>query len=260
VSGALPEVPLEPGTRVVGDLHLDVEDAAAVGRFTAWAEGARGAPRLVILGDLFEYWVGASQLAAAEPALAALARLTAAGARIDVVPGNRDFLLDASFESRTGACVRPRGFVGRLREDVPPPAARVLFLHGDELCTLDRPYQRLRRVLRSGPVRFLAPRLPAPVARAAARRLRRASRSSVDAKPRASMELQPDACRAVARAHGCGTVVCGHAHRFRDEVIEDGVRWLVVDAFGGERDTLVVGEDGSIGPPLAESVAPRGAP
>ena len=55
------EVELRPGTLVIGDLHLDVELADSLARFETWLERTRGAPRLVILGDLFEYWVGPAQ-------------------------------------------------------------------------------------------------------------------------------------------------------------------------------------------------------
>jgi UDP-2,3-diacylglucosamine hydrolase len=247
VSRAVSEVPLEEGTLVIGDLHLDVEDEHAVAAFVAWCERSAAAPRIVILGDFFEYWVGAAQLGVAARVLDALRGLTSRGVAIDVIPGNRDFLLDDAFESSSGARVHPGGLVGRLMAG-DAEAARVLFIHGDELCTLDRPYQRLRRVLRSRPVRFVAPRLPAPLARAAARRLRGASRKATGAKPRAEMELQPDAALRAARERRCGTVVCGHAHRFRDDALPGGVRWLVVDAFGGARDTLEVAAGGALAP------------
>ena len=72
------------------------------------------------------------------------------------------------------------------------------------------------------------------LARAIARRLRRASRSAVAAKPIAEMAMQPAACAERARAHDAAIVVCGHAHAFQDVSLPEGPRWLVVDAFGGE--------------------------
>ena len=237
----LPELDLLPGTLLIADLHLDVEDAASLAAFVAVLERNAGAPRVAILGDLFEYWLGPAH--ARTPGgghvLAALAALTANGTAVDVVPGNRDFLLDSSFEEASGARVRRDGFVGRM-----PGGGRLLVLHGDELATRDRGYQRLRRVLRSRPLRWLAPRLPLGVSRTLARRLRRASTRAVAAKSRDEKALQPDACAAFARAHSAATVVCGHAHEFRDEELAGGTRWIVLDAFGGRRDTLEVGATG----------------
>lgn len=229
----LAEVALAPGTLVIGDLHLDVERGEAVERFADWLAGL-DAPRLVILGDLFEYWIGRAQAESpgGRRALSALAERVRRGTAVDVIPGNRDFLLDARFESASGCAVRHGGLVGR------GPGGRVLFLHGDELATRDVGYQRLRRLLRSPAVRGLARVLPRAVARACARRLRRASRRAVAGKDQDVIALQPEACRALARAHAADVVCCGHAHRFRDERLADGPRWLVVDAFGGERDAL----------------------
>jgi UDP-2,3-diacylglucosamine hydrolase len=165
----------------------------------------------------------------------ALRRLVGSGTEIDVVPGNRDFLLDRHFERASGARVRAAGLVG-----VMAGGTRVLFLHGDELATRDRGYQRLRAVLRSRLVTTLAPRVPSIATRALARRLRRASRKAVEAKSGDVKALQADAVRARARAHAAAVLVCGHAHRFRDERLAQGPRWIVVDAFGGARDTLEI--------------------
>jgi UDP-2,3-diacylglucosamine hydrolase len=231
------DVPFLPGTLVVADLHLDVEDASAVDAFLGFLSRARGAPRLVVLGDLFEYWLGAvhQESPGAQRVLAGLARLSAC----DVIPGNRDFLLDHAFEQASGARVHHVGLVGRL-----PDGARLLCLHGDELATADRAYQRLRRVLRSGCARGLARALPLWAGKALARRLRRASTRAVAAKPDAVKALQASAAAERLAHQGASVLVCGHAHAFRDERLPGRGRWLVLDAFGGARDLLCVGPDG----------------
>lgn len=246
-----PQLTLEAGTHLIGDLHLDVEVDGAAERFLAFA-AACDAPRLVILGDLFEYWVGDAQAATpgGRAVLVALRRLVDAGCPVDVIPGNRDFLLGARFEEASGARVRPRGFVGAL-----PGGGRALVVHGDELCTLDRGYQRLRRVLRAAPLRWAAPRLPLVVSQAIARRLRRASRSALATKPPLEAEQQPDAVRSLAAAAGCDVLVCGHAHRWRDEQLAGGPRWLVLDAFGDGRDLLTVGRGGELDGRSSDEVA-----
>ena len=251
---SLAEVELPSGSLVIADLHLVPEGAEPSTVFLDWLERVGGAPRVLILGDLFEYWVGPAQAEWEGPrrVLEGLARTVSRGTAIDVVPGNRDFLLDRAFEERTGCRVHHAGLVGRT-----DGGTRVLFLHGDELATLDRPYQRLRRVIRSRPVRWLARVLPGWVSARIARRLRRASRRAIAAKPAPHMALQPDECRARARASGADVVVCGHAHRFQDERLEGGPRWVVLDAFGGRRDTLGFGAEERI---EAHGSRDRGAP
>ncbi len=238
----LPEFELEPGTRVIADLHLDAAAPDSCRAFVEWTRALADVPTLAILGDLFDVWVGPAQarMSGAAIVLDALSARTRAGTRIIVVPGNRDFLLDVSFESRTGAVIAPEGFVGRIG------STRALFVHGDTLCTRDVNYQRLRRALRSRPVQWLGPRLPLWAGTAIARRLRRASIQAIAEKLPDEKSVQPSAVVDVARAHGVEVVVCGHAHAFRDERLENGVRWIVLDAFGGSRDLLRVLARGAI--------------
>lgn len=261
MSAGLPELELEDGAALIADLHLDLANPGGGAAFVGWLAGlvASGTPRLLILGDLFDAWVGPAhaRLAGAPPVLDALAAATRAGTAVAVVPGNRDFLLGASFERRTGARLFPDGLVGLAG------GARVLLVHGDELCTLDRGYQRLRRVVRSRAVRWLAPRLPDALALSAARRLRRASVRAVASKPSTEKAQQPEACRALAARHAAETVVCGHAHAFRDERLPAGPRWIVLDAFGGPRDVLRFGPRGAlrveasgVGGPVADALNP----
>jgi UDP-2,3-diacylglucosamine hydrolase len=238
------EIPIETGTLVIADLHLDVSTRPGTRGFEGWLDGLRDVPRLVILGDLFDVWVGPAQarLAGSPPVLDALRSLVRRGTAVELVPGNRDFLLGRAFEERTGVRLHAEGFVGR-RGDV-----RVLFVHGDTLCTRDVGYQRLRRVLRSAPVTWIAPRVPLSIGTRLARRLRRASVRAVAAKLPEEKSIQRDAVVAAAGAAQCATLVCGHAHVFRDEGLEGGTRWIVIDAFGGARDVLRVHADGRFQP------------
>jgi UDP-2,3-diacylglucosamine hydrolase len=256
--GGLPEVELAPGTLFIADLHLDATRAEACAGFAAWLDAQR-VPRLVLLGDLFDAWVGPAhaRLPGAAAVLAALAAASSRGLRLDLVPGNRDFLLGRDFSARTGARLHPHGFVGRLPGPGEGPERRVLCLHGDELCTRDRAYQRLKRVVRSAPVAWLAPRLPDATALWAARRLRRASQQALYTKPAEEKAQQAVAVAALARAHGAATLVCGHAHVHRDARVE-GVRWLVLDAFGGGRDALRVEPDGALSVVASGGLAGRG--
>ena len=237
--------PLVPGTLVICDLHLDVGAAGGGLAFAAWLDALRGAPLLVVLGDLFDVWVGPAQatLPGAAPVLGALKRLTERGTRVRVVPGNRDFLLGERFERESGAELAPHGLVLAAPG---APGARVLLVHGDELCTLDTGYQRLRGVVRSRPVAWLAPRVPLPLALRLARRLRRASTRAVAQKPVERKSMQPGAADALARASGADVLVCGHAHAYAERALDGGARWIVLDAFGGPRDLLCVERDGTV--------------
>lgn len=238
----LPEVALPVGSVVIADLHLDGGDEVDAERFGALISGLADAPVLVILGDLFEYWLGPSQ--AREPAprrfLDILDRFPG---RIVFIPGNRDVLAGSELESALGEPLFPNGIIGAF-----PDGERILLLHGDELCSADVAYLRMRRILRSRPVRTLVRALPGFITRALARRLRRHSSHTVQYK-KSNQETGQDpalAQRLVAAA-GCKTLLVGHAHTFRLERFEDGRCWYVLDALGGERDCLKVQEHGGFG-------------
>jgi len=252
----LPEVPLEAGTLVLGDLHLDVSPQASPPEaFAAWLGALEEVPRLVVLGDLFDAWAGAAQLRlrAARAVCDLLRERTRVGTALEVLHGNRDFLLDGEFARATGARLHPHGFVGLLPGSLP---VRALFLHGDELCTRDHAYQRLKLVLRSRPVRWLSACLPGALAVGAAGRLRATSMRAIAAKPAAAKEQQEEAARDLARAHRCTELVCGHSHRFRDQPLPGGPRWRVVDAFGHGRDLLRVGSGGEFEPSVSSGTRP----
>ena len=99
------------------DMHLGDHDPRTAAWFLDRLDAhARGVAHLFLLGDLFEAWVGDDQPdAAAQALIGRLAALTAAGTRVWVMRGNRDFLLDVpfpadaaqrpaeSFGARTGA-------------------------------------------------------------------------------------------------------------------------------------------------------------
>ena len=238
-------IDLPAGGLVISDLHLDAARADGHAQFLEFLRAARGHPTLLILGDLFDAWVGPahSRLPGAELVIGALRELSDAGTSIALVHGNRDFLLDESFSRATGVQLCSDGILADSGA-----TEQVLFIHGDELCTLDRAYQRLKRVVRSTPARWLAPRLPDALALGLARRLRGASKTAVANKPAETKRQQVGEVERRAAAVGAEVLICGHAHEFRDERLPSGVRWMVLDAFGGPRDLIVVGALGALDP------------
>lgn len=232
---ARPLVRLPAGTAFLGDLHLDLDDPAALEGFERfWARRAPG-ERWVWLGDLFEYWVGAAheRSPSGRRALAALRGASERGVAIDLVVGNRDFLCGQRFAALAGLQVHPAGFLAEF-----PDGSRCLVLHGDELCSRDLGYQRLKRLLRSPALLWVSERAPGWFGRAVARRLRGASRAALAHKPPPLAEQQAAAALYLCQAAGADELVCGHAHRFRREQLAPGRTWWVVDAVGGPRDLL----------------------
>lgn len=240
--GSVPqaELVLREGAAVITDLHLAPLGDERTRAFCDWADALRGIPQLLILGDFFDTWVGPKQVAipGSSEVLGALRRLVERGTEVHVIPGNRDALLDPTFEEASAAQLHPEGFVGVL-----PGGGRVAFVHGDSLCTLDRGYQRLRKVWRRAPVRFTSRHAPLWFARWVGSRLRRASESRKPFKLLEEKSIQRAAVEALALATSSQVVVCGHAHVARDEFGPGAQppRWIVVGAWREDpQDGLVV--------------------
>jgi UDP-2,3-diacylglucosamine hydrolase len=191
----------------ISDLHL----APAMPRtFEAWQRYLLDTPAdaVVVLGDLFELWVG-DDMRSGEFERRCVELLAAASGRhaVAVMVGNRDFLLGSAMLRACGATGLPDPTLlvawGR----------RLLLTHGDALCLADTPYMAFRREVRSPRWQesFLA--RPLPERLNIAREIRRASQSrrAFDGSPDADV----DAAEAMRwmRSQGAAEMIHGHTHR-----------------------------------------------
>lgn len=209
-----------PATLFVSDLHLAPERPAQVAAFHAFCAGpAREAAGVYILGDLFDAWIGDDALdePLAAQAAGAIKGVTTAGVPVGIITGNRDFLLGERFCAAAGVTLLP----GQLVVNV--GGVPTLVLHGDELCTSDRAYQRFRRIAHDPRWQRSYLALPYPMRRGIARWLRRRSRAANAEKPERIMDVDPAAVDAAFRAAGVSRMIHGHTHRpARHHLVVDG--------------------------------------
>jgi UDP-2,3-diacylglucosamine hydrolase len=239
---------------LASDVHLDGSLPDAIAQFEAFLRGpARTAEALYILGDLFESWVGDDD---DDPdrarACAALLELSRAGVACYVCHGNRDFLLGAGFEKRSGCRILPDPTI------VERYGQRVLLTHGDALCVDDSAYQRLRSVVRTAGWQRRFMRLPLHSRRLLAEAARAGSRSHTGMVAAAIMDTNQTAINDVLRACQVQTMVHGHTHRPAvHEFCVDGVpaRRLVLAAWYEQGSYLRWDERGF----TSETVARDGA-
>lgn len=214
-------------TLFASDLHLDSEAPWAIDAFLKFLAGeARGAEALYLLGDLFEVWVGDDD---DDPdharACAGLARLTASGVAVYALHGNRDFLLGAPFEQRTGVKLLPDPVLVDLY-GVP-----TLLSHGDAFCTEDTSYQELRSIVRkpAWQRRFLS--LPLASRRELATAARAGSKAHTGRTIPTIMDVNADAVSRAFRATGARRLIHGHTHR-------PAIHPSVIDGVSAERVVL----------------------
>ena len=212
----------------ISDLHLAPERPRTLARFLRFLrEDATAHPELVILGDLFEFWIGDDAGAAAAPVIDALASVARSGQRVLVMHGNRDPLLGTEFARVTGATLIADPIVVDLA------GTPTLLAHGDAWCTLDADYQRFRALARQPGFQreFLAKPVEERIAFARGARLQSEHEKSLKAMD--IMDVTPDAVIAALRAANVGRVIHGHTHRPAAHVLEvDGrraERWVLPD-------------------------------
>jgi UDP-2,3-diacylglucosamine hydrolase len=207
---------------------------------------ARGATRAVLLGDLFQAWVGFPQFAppGLEAFLEVVGELRRAGVAVDYVEGNRDFFLAgspyaAAFD-RLGA--ETAFEVGGLR---------CLAVHGDGLDEGDVQYRLWRRATKSPPVRLAMRRLPAGFAR---RLVDSTERKLAQTNFKHRVRIPEAAIRRYAArrlAEGHDVLVLGHFHEERRWEVDGGRVWLLPAWFHSRRVEWIDG------PTSVRNEAPR---
>ena len=212
----------------IADLHLGPQRPRTTARLLEFLKS--DVPRhreLVILGDLFEYWIGDDAAASAQPVLDALAACTARGHRLLLMHGNRDPLLGHGFAAATGGTLLADPIV------VDVVGTPTLLSHGDAWCTGDVAYQQFRAMTREPQVQrdFLSRTLDDRIA--FARSVRMQSESEKSTKASDIMDVAPEAVLAALRAAGVRRIIHGHTHRPAAHVVDlDGTlaeRWVLPD-------------------------------
>lgn len=216
---------------VLADAHLGGPGGPAAPLLAQLAAlPGQGCTRLVILGDLFQAWVGDPKFETAEIAAVApvLGELRRRGVRVDYVEGNRDFFLAGSLYAGAFDTVgREVSFTAGGR--------RVLAVHGDGIDARDWQYRFWRGLSKSRPVRAVVLNAPRRFAqRLVASTEDRLSRTNFKHKaaiPEAAIRTYAE--RRLAEGHE--VLVLGHFHEERRWPVAGGEVWLVEAWFSSRR-------------------------
>lgn len=229
---------------LLSDVHLHAEAPRTA---ALWCEHLRrtDADAVLMLGDLFEVWVGDdARTCGFEQRMLQVLREASHRLTLAFLPGNRDFLLGEAMAADAGLL--------RLEDPCLLEAfgQRWLLGHGDAWCIDDLDYQRFRAQVRSPAWQqaFLA--LPLAERQRQARAMREASQSRQAGLPAADYgEVDAATAADALAAHDATTLIHGHTHRPGRHVLPGGgvrhvlgdwdaeatparARWLRLDAEG----------------------------
>jgi UDP-2,3-diacylglucosamine hydrolase len=193
---------------LLSDVHLSSD---APRTFDAWRRQLleTDADAVLMLGDLFEAWVGDdSRSGAFESRCVQVLREAASKRDLGFMAGNRDFLVGKALCTDGAMALMNDATVLALGDD------RYVLTHGDALCLEDAPYQLFRAQVRSNDwqreflARPLAERLQL------ARAMRDASTAHQKGRPAALWsDVDTSAALQLLRAAGSEVLVHGHTHR-----------------------------------------------
>nr|WP_251140464.1 UDP-2,3-diacylglucosamine diphosphatase [Rhodoferax sp. U11-2br] len=203
---------------LISDLHLQASEAAT---FEVWQRYLRSssADALLILGDLFEVWVGddVAKLPPGQPLgfEAQCQQLLAEASQhmtLFFMHGNRDFLLGEGFAAACGMTLLTDPTVLVFYEQ------RWLLSHGDALCLDDTDYQQFRSSVRTAAWRaqFLAKPLAERLAIARSLREQSESRKSSGAS---YADVDTAAALQWLQAAQASTLIHGHTHKPADHCL-----------------------------------------
>lgn len=215
--------------QLISDLHLHEERPDITGAFLAFLkQHAMHTRALYILGDFFEVWIGDDAMTPFQRSIAqALSDVAATGTQIYLMHGNRDFLIGEDFcELASCQLLKDPSIVQLAGEPV-------LLMHGDSLCTSDKSYIRLRRVLRNPLILFILRNLPLRTRQHLAGDLRQKSKSSTRMKASAITDVNHEEVTKVMTQHKVRTLIHGHTHRPAVHQLADDKRRIVL----GDWDT-----------------------
>ncbi len=204
-------LPADSSVGFISDLHLSPARPDIERRLRNYLkQSATGLDALIILGDLFEFWIGddASAICGHEDIEQLLADFSRQNhTDLYLMHGNRDFLLGKTFCEKTGC---------RLLQDpcvLHIGRRNILLAHGDAYCTDDFEHQTTRQTMRMSQwqedflVRTVQERL------GLAKSARSRSETGKQSKSVEIMDVNEDAIATAMRLHGSHIMIHGHTHR-----------------------------------------------
>lgn len=189
---------------------------------------ATQADHLMIMGDLFEAWLGDDvSMPFYQREIEALVALKQSNTSLYIGVGNRDFLMGSSLMQ---ACQATPLYEDVIQLNI-KQKSKILLMHGDSLCTDDKAYQRLRFFTQQAWFKNLLRNLPKTWRLKLANHLRKKSSRTNQHKSAEIMDVTAAALDKIWQTHPKAEhLIHGHTHRpghHQDQRSKQ--RWVVSD-------------------------------
>jgi UDP-2,3-diacylglucosamine hydrolase len=211
----------------ISDLHLSANSPRLLQYFFKFLNDITpSCEALYILGDFFEFWLGADLKDQCYADIVInLKKILNKGIPIYFMKGNRDFLLTRTVAKDLGVFLIDDPTVISIY------GKKFLLTHGDRLCSLDLAYQRYRRFANLPWLQWLFLKLPQKFRRSLAKKIHHTN-------PHGTKALQLDYSKADATEIAIMTditdydpdyIIHGHTHRIGVHWLYDKIRFVLGD-------------------------------
>ena len=228
----------------VGDVHLDRDDPDLPPFVAMLRSVAVTAGRIVLMGDLFNLWIGSPELEQAHhrAVVEALRDIRKGGTEVHYLEGNRDYRIRGVHRGPTFDEVDDVGIEERWA------GRKIWAAHGDLINVRDLQYRTWRRLSRSALVWGAFSAIPARRRFRLAESMERSMRGTNLSMKRAFPEALVRAYAAPRLSGGCDAVVLGHFHSEHElPAGTDGAKKIfVLPEWKGTRRHLRVSGDGAM--------------
>ena len=211
-------------TLIFSDTHLMVGDNPTVKMFKKLSsEIAPKYDQVFVLGDLFNTWLGDDLSLDEHKDLIEYLKNLSIKTNIYILHGNRDFLIGKEFEKSTGAKIIYGPYLLETN------SKQYVLVHGDELCTDDIGYQRLKLVLQNPIIKFLFQKLPKSTRLNLSGQLRKKSTEAQRFKTKEIMDVNPKAVQKLMEQYPGANLIHGHTHRLNTHREKNFTRYVLGD-------------------------------
>jgi UDP-2,3-diacylglucosamine hydrolase len=200
----------------ISDLHLSEKTFASNQVFYSlmnkWLEEIDA---LYILGDFFDHWIGDDDKNSFISDMETTLRLFSAKKPIYFIHGNHDFGIGKDFANRTGVKIIPDCSTIDIADN------RILISHGDTFCTLDKSYQRFKKIIRNPIIMTILRKTPLSWRHKLKLKLEQESSKQFNQKPIETYLVVNETIRKIAQKNFANIVIHGHTHNPGRYIIEN---------------------------------------
>ena len=211
-------------TLIFSDSHLTAGDNPTAKIFKKiCTEIAPKYEQVFILGDLFNTWLGDDLSIHTHKDLTNDLKNLSTKTNVYILHGNRDFLIGGGFEQNTGVKIVYGPYLLETN------SKQYVLVHGDELCTDDIGYQRLKLVLQNPIIKSIFQKLPKSARLNLSGHLRKKSTEAQRYKLKEIMDVNPKAVKELMQKYPGANLIHGHTHRLNTHREKSFTRYVLGD-------------------------------